>query len=941
MITKQPTIEDIYNFDTFITTPGVRDGLLERANSGDPELTTHDTDDGPVVYYTAPHGEEIAVGRPIQLAEVGATKMGDYGYSGERQATMTDYDPTVRERLAEFLQAGFERFGMDRYKARQNAQTLIGGPSSNLPLQTGIADIVPFLGTALQTQEAARLGGESVESAKRGEYGTAAVQSGVAALGMVPGAAATIKAAKVLPKNLPVGLSIQNVDGIQIGAPVLTRAERSVITSAAGRKPALRNTATKAIEDMHANYPEGDGWMPIEATKVDFKQSKTGDTIAEVEAGKIAYDFHTPPEGVPKDVWQSTLAARVFDEVQSVVDRAKAGDQAAIDILSQASWYRSMRDRLRAEFGGIGDVFADVLGTTSAQTGVEQNFDNAIEILRRFSRGEYDNELRAYEDRLKAGMPVDSKTLTQLYKEGAFPLITKASGQLFNANSPPSMGALLDLFRAVKAGDSPKTPNFTGNLIGLTNEATIDVWAARMLRRVADLPRIPPPAEKGVAGKHLVGSTLYDPKVGSEFGFGQDVFREAANEINSSGIIKSVAPQIGDLGPDDLQAVAWFIEKEKWTNNGWTSKAGEGGSLDYEMSLAGAADPQSIKDLRRDINKGFKAPEQRKTETDEQYAARVQEAKAAFDTDKVAKQQQLKSMQADVDRYTLGVSGERPNRPMSNYGQAELAAEFDDVVRDDASVVTYNLTNTYGSFMAQTERALNAEFVTRQNFNPAHLERRLVEQGKNYDQDAVFMSKVVQDGTRPNARPGVEIYFKQKITPQQMEKVTEKLRQYGVDGFTYVTDMRFSDRINVQARAGGAETAGLNGIRFQYIPEFDDGFNATNRAKIMQEKEDLFQDIVGDIMKEGNVSDARMVYYDTKVFFRSDYDEYLARTAGQTDQAQGGARPSGAGATQPAPSREVKQNISGTVSDRRNRQTGILSGQEVERGRNAPQQGAK
>lgn len=885
--------------------------------------------------------QEPMAAEPVQVAEVGATKMGDYGYSGQRQATMTDYDPTMRERMADFLQAGFERFGMDRYKARQQAQTLIGGPSSNLPLNIGLADVVPFLGTTLQTEEAARMGGEAFTSAQQGMYGTAALQAGGAALGMVPGAAATIKAAKVLPKNLPVGMSIQAVDGIPIGVPVLTRAERSVVTSAAGRKPALRNTATKAIEDMHANYPEGDGWMPIEATKVNFKQTKTGDTIAEVEAGKIPYDFHTPPEGVPKDVWQSTLAARVFDEVQSVVDRAKAGDQAAIDILSQASWYRSMRDRLRAEFGGIGDVFADVLGTTSAQTGVEQNFDNAIEILRRFSRGEYDNELRAYDDRLKAGMPVDSKTLTQLYKEGAFPLITKASGQLFNANSPPSMGALLDLFRAVKAGDSPKTPNFTGNLIGLTNEATIDVWAARMLRRIADLPRIPPPAEKGVAGKHLVGSTLYDPKVGSEFGFGQDVFREAANEINNSGIIKSVAPQIGDLGPDDLQAVAWFIEKEKWTNNGWTSKAGEGGSLDYEMSLAGAADPQAIKDLRRDINKGFKAPEQRKTETDEQYAARVQEAKAAFDADKVAKKQQLESMQADVDRYTLGVSGERPNRPMSNYGQAELAAEFDDVVRDDASVVTYNLANTYGSFMAQTERALNAEFVTRQNFNPAPLERRLVEQGKAYDQDAVFMSKVLRDGTSPNARPGVEIYFKQKITPDQMAKVTEKLRQYGVDGFTYVTDMRFSDRINVQARPGAPDTAGLNGLRFQYIPEFDDGYNVANRAKIMADKQRLFDQVVTDIIGEGNVSDARLVWYDTKVFFRSDYDAYLGRNVEGTGTALGQGSPGGANAAQSNPSGEVRQVIPGAVSNRDSRKAGLVSSQEVKRGRQALQPGAK
>jgi len=738
------------------------------------------------------------------------------------------------------------------------------------------------------------------------------------------------------------GLNIVEPGPASTQGPIqLTRQEKSAVIAAGKRNQDLRKTATAAVEGLHSNYPVAEGWTPIEASKVDFKKSKAGDIIAKVETSKIPYDFHTPPEGVPKEAWQATLSSGVVDEVQNIVSRAAAGDQAAIEILNQASWYRSMRDRLRAEFGGIADVFADVLGTTSAQTGVEQNFDNAVEILRRFSRGEYDTELRAYEDRLKTGLPVDARTLGQLYNEKKFPLITKASGELFNTNSPTSMGALLDLFRAVKAGDSPKTPNFTGNLIGLTKEATIDVWAARMLRRLADLPRIPPPAEKGVAGKHLVGSSLYDPNVGSEFGFGQDVFREAADEINKSGMLKNVAPQIGDLGPDDLQAVAWFIEKENWTKNGWTTKAGEGGSLDYEMSLAGAADQQAVKDLRRDINTGYKAPPQRKAETDEQYAARVQESKAAFDADKEAKRQQLAGMQANVDRYTLGVSGERPDKPMSNYAQAELAAEFDDVVRNNPSVPAYNLSNTYGSFMGQTERALNAEFVTRQDFDPAPLERRLVEQGKAYDQDAVFISKVVKDGTGPNSRPGVEIYFKQKMTPAQMAAVTAKLRQYGVDGFTYATDMRFNDRINVQAKAGGAETAGLNGLRFQYIPEFDDAFNAADRVRIMQEKEDLFRDIVNDIIVEGNVSDARVVYYDTKVYFRSDYDEYLARTAGQGNTEARGAKPSGADVTQSNRGGEVGKDFSRAVSDRLRKKAASNKSPTVKRGGAAPTSGAE
>lgn len=125
--------------------------------------------------------------------------------AGGGRGEMRAYDPTTRERMASFLQAGFEGMGMDRVKARKNAQTLIGGPSSNLPLDLGLADIVPFLGTGLQTEEAARMGGEAVESAKAGEPGTAALQAGGAALGLVPGAVGTVKATKAAVKAVKKG----------------------------------------------------------------------------------------------------------------------------------------------------------------------------------------------------------------------------------------------------------------------------------------------------------------------------------------------------------------------------------------------------------------------------------------------------------------------------------------------------------------------------------------------------------------------------------------------------------------------------------------------------------------------------------------------------------------------------------------------------------------
>jgi len=352
-----------------------------------------------------------------------------------------------------------------------------------------------------------------------------------------------------------------------------------------------------------------------------------------------------------------------------------------------------------------------------------------------------------------------------------------------------------------------------------------------------------------------------------------------------------------------------------------------------------------VSELRKGINASFKAPARRVGEKLEGGEAGYQERIAPLREQDLANKEQMRqelmASKANVDRFTLGVSGERPGKPMSNYGQAELAAEFDDVVRNDASVVTYNLSNTYGSFMGSTERALNAEFIVKENFVPNALERRMVEQGKAYDQDAVFISKVVKDSAAPNARPGVEIYFKEKITPEKMAAVTAKLRAYGVDGFTYVTDMRFSDRIAVQARAGGAETAGLNGLRFQYIPEFDDAFNASSRDEIMRQKEDLFQDIVDDIIKEGNVSDTRLVFYDTKVYFRGDYDEYLTRTTGQVNPAQGRTSPAGADAAQPNSSGEVGQDFSRTVSDRLRKKASGAKSPTINRGNSAPLPGAK
>jgi hypothetical protein len=196
-----------------------------------------------------------ALPEPVQVAEVGRTKMGGAGYSGQSQATITDYDPTTREKLAEFLQAGFERFGMDRYKARQRAQTLIGGPSSNLPLDLGFADVVPFLGTALQTEEAVRMGGDAVTSAQQGNYGTAALQAGGAALGMVPGVAGTVRAGKGVANMAGQELNRAIMEGTGPLAAVVPQSARplNIVQPGPGVVSTRLPTAVKATEDPLAN----------------------------------------------------------------------------------------------------------------------------------------------------------------------------------------------------------------------------------------------------------------------------------------------------------------------------------------------------------------------------------------------------------------------------------------------------------------------------------------------------------------------------------------------------------------------------------------------------------------------------------------------------------------------------------------------------------------
>jgi len=692
----------------------------------------------------------------------------------------------------------------------------------------------------------------------------------------------TVKDRLTQPGEMPTVGSLGGNIGADGYKPKLSKNETNFLKGSATKNGKLDSTAfeeakTEALR-IKANYPPSEGWADISiapnAKKPSFSKDKKGNL--KVKFAQPVYEFNKPLNAkVKPETHQSNMVSTMVTDIENLVTRAKNGDQKAVEIIGQATWYRNMRTRLRKEFGGLGDVFADLLGATSAQTGVQQNYENSLQILRRFTRGEFDKEIKAYEAYVQGGgkkgpaiFRLDADTANE------FQLIRKASGEMFGANSPAATEALLDMFRQIKVGSSPKTINFTGNLIGYGNDATIDVWAARYLRKISGRDRIPPPAEPGVTGKHLTGSTLDSPRIGQEFAFGQTVFKDAVDKINADGTIKSFDASLGDMGPDDLQAVVWFLEKELWTKNGWTTKVGEGGSLDFESKFGGSPDRERAAELRSVIN--------RKGSTPEQIAQAEQE---------------LATLEGEAQRFVAGVSRERPDQVPTNVEQAELASELTAPLKDDKTVIGYQANNAFGEFMGEKERSLNFEVVTQTDFDPTELTNALVEAGRKYDQDAVFLSKVVDDTTE-NARPGVEVYFKRRETEDYVRQLTAILREKGLDGFTAITDSRQSDRVDVQASTDEA-TAGLTGIRFQYIPEFDDAFDEVNAKQIFAEKEALYEDVMRELGKIDGITYADVVYYDTQVFKNTDrsgtewinggvgYGEHLGTAATKTASAGG------------------------------------------------------
>lgn len=747
---------------------------------------------------------------------------------------------------------------------------------------------------------------------------------------------------------------------------VVSAEEKAAIKTSAAQTGVPAKDIEAAVRKSKLAFPQSQGWAELvyKKTVKEVNDDNPDDVSIEHKYVEIPYGFSSLDgkglaKGTPAyEKRADSIANGLLEDVRSIYRRAQTGDKNAKNILAQAAWYKAMRTRLRKEFGGLGDLFADLLGATSPNTPVRDNWSNAVTALRRAARGDYDAMMPEWEawakniddletdagawfterqaefellerdrqarlnettaarasDRAsyEAAGRAEGRTLLEIRKDDAWKdmrrdelaaltteksaytkaaikalpeyqrrieeikaarvlpdrlLPTKESGKNYGFNGRHIVRAMLDLWRVVKAedpdlaigGTKPKALNFSGNLIGFRKKATIDVWAARLLQRLSGGRRIPPAAETSVRGNMLPSGETTD-----QFGFGQEVFSRATKLIRGDAELRA-DDGLSRINDDDLQAVVWFIEKELWTQNNWTNSAGEGGSFELEADLTGPKDQAGIRELRRVIDSSKSTPAQIESAT-KQLAASVRTV------DRL-----VGGLSIQMSKGTQGVDWRPTDAAMVRLGDdvrsAIYEADSDNLVLMSKALAT---EGRYGTI----ERSLDLEVVAREGYDPNPLWRKIVEKAKEYLQDATFLARVLRDSEDVDPlvhRPGIEVYFDSPAARDKLEEMLERLKANGVKDLTVVVDGRRSG----QATRG--EMGPAVGVRIIHTPEFDQRYGDDSWldltddqiAQKTNEKRSEMARIAEEVSNIEGVSFAQQVWYETRVAFRSDYDEVL------------------------------------------------------------------
>ena len=603
------------------------------------------------------------------------------------------------------------------------------------------------------------------------------------------------------------------------------------------------------VKRIKSRFAENEDFSPVFFKGVKISRGKDGEPRFKIEWGDkdgkiLKYNYHITPKNMTDDEYKEKIVGTVYNDIMDLLKRAKAKDPEAQQILGQADWYRQMQNTIRSEFGGMGDVFADVLSATSAQTSVRQNFDNTMIIMKKFSQGDYDKEIEAFIKHLDEGGNIGNK----IPKD--FPLIANDAGKLFNTNSPKATIALLGMFRDIKAGGNPKTINFLGNLLGQNPEATVDIWANRYIGKIATGKWYPPFADVEITGAYRADATFENPNIGSEFGFAQDMFRSVTDRLNANSEFLDYM-DMGALEPRDIQAVAWFLEKNRWDKGGWTSEPG--GNFSDELKFAGQTDQARVKELRRIINSKNTLPE-----------------------DKLKAEAELDTLKVDQERLVVGVSRQQGGDKPTNFEQAELSENLTAPLKDNEMINAFQANNNLGVWKEdnklQFERSLNMEIIAKPGWDQTEFEKTFINELQKNNQWSGFIAKPLKENVFtgyddfPNASPGFELFMnRQDGTTDVIKEVNQILADADVP-FSYITDSRYKDLPRTQTGSNIETEAGVTGIRIMYIPDYDDAFDPSKASEMKMDAFKKFTEVVDKLGELGYIQTTQHYEFDLRVY---------------------------------------------------------------------------
>lgn len=248
------------------------------------------------------------------------------------QAEVTAYEPTLRQRGQQAVQGLLENIGYDRGYSRGVSQSLLGGPSSTLPMDMGLADVVPGLGYLLGAEDSM----EGVKSAKKsldeGNIGSAALEYGLSSLGLLPGIAG-MHAYHGTPYEIKGGFDLGKVgtgEGAQVYGHGIYFGEAKGTGEQYAKLLANRDVANQGRLNAHANaqrlvnlsgdpkYAADDIKFVLESNPDSPQKSLLEKTLKYIESGEYAkplenkgnlYKVDIPDEQIPKMLdWDKPIA---------------------------------------------------------------------------------------------------------------------------------------------------------------------------------------------------------------------------------------------------------------------------------------------------------------------------------------------------------------------------------------------------------------------------------------------------------------------------------------------------------------------------------------------------------------------------------------------------------------------------------------------------------